>query len=643
MTTAIKKRELPKELPMGFRTLKVRGSGDGEARTYPLVLSSDAPVKRSGWFGWYYEVLPHERKAVNTTRLDNGLAMLVNHDPNQRAGVVADYRLGGGKLTGNVRFNTTTFGQQVRQEVDDETLTGASVGYTVDKYERVADVDPDDDEDEDYLGTYRAASWTPYEVSLTPIEADVNSGVGRNADQKFPVRFIGAPEATPIPVLQETRMLEVAVLPNDALKLERERFANINILARQYPEIVTREISEKWIAEGADILATRSFVLEAQRQKQEQINTGGAVQLTEKESRQYDFKKIIRAQSDPKGAYREDCGFEREISMTIAKTLGRDTPGLWVPTDQPVFKLSRKEREQRALYTGSAGAGGNLVATELISFLDVLRPQLNLTRMGANFMGGMTSNFSIPKMLSDTTFNWTADNPGVNNTDVDATFGQVQFTPNQAIASTSISRQLIQQSSIDVEPAIRNGIIERAAIGIETAALQGTGGTQPLGLLSTTGVNLEAIGTNGGVVAYTNLVDMSTKIDVANAAISTESYLLTPEIAGYLATQPELANTIALPIFKYGADGTGKIFGHDAYRSNLLPKNLVKGTSGAVCHALIYGVWSALTVAEFGAMEILVDPYTLARQALVSITANFLVDSNLTYPQAFTACIDAIV
>ncbi len=96
----IKKRELPKELPMGFRSVKIRAVADGDKRTYPVVLSSDSPVKRSGWFGWFYEVLPHERAFINTERLENGLATLVNHDPNQRAGVVEDYALSAGKLRG---------------------------------------------------------------------------------------------------------------------------------------------------------------------------------------------------------------------------------------------------------------------------------------------------------------------------------------------------------------------------------------------------------------------------------------------------------------------------------------------------------------------------------------------------------------
>ena len=199
------------------------------------------------------------------------------------------------------------------------------------------------------------------------------------------------------------------------------------------------------------------------------------------------------------------------------------------------------------------------------------------------------------------------------------------------------------QSSIDVEAKVRNALVARAAIGIETAALQGSGGTQPTGLLSTTGVHVIALGANGATPVKQNYIDLLTACFVANAELGEQKYLLTPEIAGYLAGQPELGNTIALPTFTYGPDGKGRINGHDAYWSNLLPKTLTKGTSAGICHAAVGGSWNALTIAEWGAMEIILDPYTKARQQLINIIANFLVDSNCTYPQAFAVLLDQLV
>ena len=247
-------------------------------------------------------------------------------------------------------------------------------------------------------------------------------------------------------------------------------------------------------------------------------------------------------------------------------------------------------------------------------------------------------------MTGDTGFNWVGENPGTDNTDTDPTFGQVPFSPLGATASTSWTRQLMIQSSVDVEAKVRNSLLRTAAIGIEKAAIQGTGGTQPTGITTTTGVHLISLGTNGALPTKQNYIDMLTACFVANAdSLGEQKYLLTPEIAGYLAGQPELANTIALPTFTYGADGKGRINGHEAAWSNLLPKTLTKGTSAGVCHAALGGSFGALTIAEWGAMEIILDPYTGAKQSLVKIIANFLIDSNMTYPQAMSVILDQLV
>jgi HK97 family phage major capsid protein len=303
--------------------------------------------------------------------------------------------------------------------------------------------------------------------------------------------------------------------------------------------------------------------------------------------------------------------------------------------------MTAQEISTRALATSASASGGATVATELISFLDVLRPQVHLFDMGVQFMGGMTSNFSLPKGLTDSDFNWVGENPGADNADVDPTFGQVQFSPKGATASTSWSRQLLIQSSVDVEARVRNGIVRRGAIGLEKASIQGAGGLQPKGLPTSTGVNVVIVGANGGPLTKPLLTSMDTVIQVANADLGEGMYLITPENAGYLENTPELNNTIALPIMTTGADGIGRIRGKKAYRSNLLPKTLLKGTA-TNCHAAAYGYWPELTIAEWGAMEILLDPYTKARQQLINIIANFLVDSNPTYPQAFSVILDSL-
>lgn len=644
---------------MGFRSLQLRAQkqGDSGEAAYPLTLATDQPVKRSGWFGWYYEILGHDAGEVDTGRLERGLSLLVNHDPNQRAGKIENGKVADGKTTGEARFGTTEFARSIKQEVDDGMMTDMSVGYMVHEYKRVADVDPDDDEDDDYMGTYRAVSWEPYEGSLTPIPADPNSGMGRSAapDPKlplYPVRFTGVPADPPQITSKENRShMETATekptptpaveVGTDQLKAERQRTAHIALLSRSYPDILTREKAEEFINSGTDGNAVAAFVLEQKRAKEISLNSGSPVQLNEKERRQYSMTRAIRSLAAQTHGFKEEAGFEREVSAEIARVTGRDTGGILIPTMEPVFRLTPQELQKRALYTGSSGSGGATVATELVSFLDVLRPAVKVFKLGAEFMGGMSSNFSLPKMLTDSDFNWVGENPGTDNTDIDPTFSQVQFTPKTATGSTSWSRQLFVQSSIDIEAKVRNSLVQRAAIAIDKAALQGTGSSnQPKGVLNATGVSVVSLGANGGVPTYQNLIDMAMDPAAYNAdQLGEIRYLITPEISGYLQGQPKLSNTIAQPIWTFAGD-QGYINGLRADWSNNLPKNLTKGT-GTGLHAGIAGVWNALTVAEWGAMEILLDPFTGAKQALIKIIANFMIDVESTYPQAFSVYLDA--
>jgi HK97 family phage major capsid protein len=665
------KRALPAKLPMQSRVFDVRATAAAagtDDSVVPISFSSSNPIKRMSWGGmWWYEVLNHSAKSVNVARLAQGLAVLVNHDPNQRAGILQNGVISDKTGRGDIRFNTTQFGKDIATEVREGTLPYISVGYIVHSEQRVADIDPLDDEDDNYLGTYEADEWEPCEVSLVAIPADPSVGVGRDLNHipQYPVRVAGipaTPPALPTRSTQENPMPEPivpAVIPAvvpaavvtidhaDAIRSERERTVGISLLARQFPEILTRELAEKAINDGSTRDAIATVILEKKREKEALLNAGGQVTLSEKERSGYSFMRAIRAVANTAGgSVPAEASFELDISQTIAKKLGRDTGGLFIPTTEPIFRQTDDELRKRVSVAGSPGSttgGGATVATNLVSFLDFLRPALRLTALGAEFMGGCSSNFALPKMTGDVGFNWVGENPGADNADVDPTFGQVPFAPLGATASTSWTRQLLIQSSIDFEAKIRNALVMVAAIGIEKAALAGTGGTQPTGVLTTAGVNLKALGTNGANPTKQLYIDMLTAAFVANAEVlGVQKYLVTPEIAGFLAGKPELANTIAIPTFTYGADGQGRINGHDAYWSNLLPKTLVKGTSGAVCHAAIGGSFGALTIAEWGAMEILLDPYTKAKQALVNIIANFLVDSNVTYPQALSVCLDQL-
>jgi len=68
---------------------------------------------------------------------------------------------------------------------------------------------------------------------------------------------------------------------------------------------------------------------------------------------------------------------------------------------------------------------------------------------------------------------------------------------------------------------------------------------------------------------------------------------------------------------------SGRMNDHRAEATNQLSKELGTGEDE---HACVYGIWSELLVGEWGAIEVLANPYTLAAQGLIKVTSFYLAD-----------------
>lgn len=135
-----------------------------EKRTISGALSSEATVMRH----YGTEVLRHTKEAINLERAQHGIPLLFNHDPSKPIGRVDNFRLDSdGKTRGDLSFSNNKNAQDIWPDVRDDFLNGISLGYLID----------------DYIETktgIEAVRWTPKEVSIVAIEADINAGVNRN-------------------------------------------------------------------------------------------------------------------------------------------------------------------------------------------------------------------------------------------------------------------------------------------------------------------------------------------------------------------------------------------------------------------------------------------------------------------------------
>ena len=139
--------------------------------------------------------------------------------------------------------------------------------------------------------------------------------------------------------------------------------------------------------------------------------------MTPKEIRQYSLIRAINAQlrGDWRGAE-----LEREASEAVAKNLGRDPQGFFVPYDWQIY---RRDMSTTDVY------GGYTVSTDLLaqSFIDLLRAKMVIRAAGATVLSGLVGDVTIPKATGGATAYWVAE--GVAPTESTPTTGQVALAP----------------------------------------------------------------------------------------------------------------------------------------------------------------------------------------------------------------------
>lgn len=595
----------------------------------PLALSSETAVER--WFG--EEILDHSAKAVDLSRAAGGLPLLLDHSTRDQIGVIEEVEIGSDKvMRGLMRFSKSARATEIRQDVLDGIRTRASIGYQI----RELVLEKSDKKGTD---TYRATSWMPLEGSIVAVPADPTVGVGRSADEgtAFPVRIITPP--TPAPKAKEHTVENtntaatngaaptVEVRDRNSAAPADTRAADLAALARQYK---ATELLPEWIGSGKTVEEARTELLD-RIAKNVKPMLAPVVELSDKEKRNYSLVRALFAAAENDWS---KAGFEREVSVAIEKglpdTYRKQGAGFFMPTTI---------HSRAGLDSATATKGSELKFTEQGEFIDMLRNRMKTIAMGARVLSGLVGPVSFPKQTGAGTFAWVGENPLSDVAESNLLLGSVALNPRTGQSTTSFSKQLVAQvNNPDVETLVREDLAKIHALGIDLAGINGSGASnQPTGVLNTSGIGSVAIGTNGGAPTWEHIIDLETAVAAANADVDAMGYLTTPGIRGKLKKTQRFSGTDGGAIW---ADGTAPLNGYRAEVSAQVPSTLTKGTS-ADCHAVIFGDWSQLVYGEWGALEILVDPYRLKKQAMIEVTSFQMVGIAVRIAEAFAAIKDA--
>jgi len=644
-----------------------RDAVDVDARTVKqMPITSDEPILH--WVsgrGIAYIILDHQEKSINLERFKFGAPFLENHDPKIRLGRLRNGVSDGKVLRVDGRFNNKTYTNEVFQEVVDDLShgdsPGLSTGFTIEKLS---------DKVEGYIDDFpimRAIKWTPYEASLATMEADLVTGIGRCIGEPWqPARSIeenkdptastddGDPAKNSTTAVRTKNMTEPlkepaapVVNPNPLVALEQRTkdFVSFALIFGNTDEQRTSltELAREYALTGKSEEDLKTKIQEQRTQWIAKVPTA-MPKLTETEKRQYSISRAILADAslrdrDVKGD--TQC-MELDISQDIEKRMNvpgyKPKGGFFIPTGialrglQPASANAQEEfvRFMRQMFlragldTLTDTKGQELVFTEAGSFIDLLRKKAMVAQLGATVLPGLQGNVAFPKQIGAGTFSWVAENPGSDVADSNLTLDQVTLSPKTGMTSTSYSRQLLRQGVVDADGMVMSDIVKITALGIDLAALHGTGASnQPRGLYSTTGVGSVAF---GGAITFAKVVDMETAIAAADAEIGTMAYLTTPNIRGTAKKTLEAASAGSKMIWQ-----NGEMNGYRAEATNQISKTLGTGSD----HGILFGVWAELMIGEWGAMEIITDPYRLKKQGMIEVTNFVMVDVAPRYPEAF--------
>lgn len=603
------------------RQLKVNKRAiDEEARTVELAFSSEEPYER--WFG--IEILDHSPGAIRLGRMENGGAVLMDHNTRDQVGVVESVRVDEDRVgRAVVRFGKSARASEIFQDVVDGIRRHVSVGYLIHKAEETRPAK------DGKVAEYRMTDWEPHEMSFVSVPADPTVGVGRSAEPakpKAPKEETPMSEKTTGKADPEKPAIDLEAerrkASEGAITQERKRISDIQRLADEHnlPDLGNRFIEdggsvEDFQSEALVEIGKRNQASRAAQDPDKKPEIG----LSKKDESRYSIARLMLALSEPRNrALQDAAAFEFEVGHEAARHLG---------IEQPRGAVIPHEVIGRVLTAGTATDGAELVETSLLagSFIDVLRAKMVTMQAGAFMIPGLVGNVDIPRKTSGATVGWVSAEDG-DAGESDPQFDQVALTPHDLAVYTDASRRLLMQSTPAIDGLIRKDFFDGAAVALDNAGLNGSDSSgQPAGVASQTGINTFDLA--AADPTYAETVRMVTETMLDNADIGSLAYIIDPNGWEAAMTTEKATNTA---VFIYN-EAAKTINGH---------RTLV--STQVAAEDWFFGNWSDLFYGLWGGVEVTVDPYTNSIKGRTRFVLFQTADVAVRHPTSFCYANDAV-
>jgi HK97 family phage major capsid protein len=332
------------------------------------------------------------------------------------------------------------------------------------------------------------------------------------------------------------------------------------------------------------------------------------VELNGRESSQYSITRAILSAVE-----KQNC-FEREVSTEIERIMRSEGitghGGMYIPTFTVRAGLDGKTTTK----------GKELVFTEAGPYLEALRANSVVLKLGATVLPGLRNNLDLPGLVQGAAAQWMDENPAAPITEVAVSTGKAPLKLRTLTSLVSYSRQLLAQSTPQIDELLITDIGRANAAALDKAALHGDGVLQPAGIstLAPAGQIVDF----AGPVVFAKVCAMEKLVGNANAETEAGAFVTTPTIRSD-AQQTAKAATLNEPIWSE----LNTVCGKPAAATT----NALKGAA----QTIIYGSWDQVVFGEWGALEIVYDVFSNKKQGMVELETFYYCDLTFRHLESF--------
>ena len=250
----------------------------------------------------------------------------------------------------------------------------------------------------------------------------------------------------------------------------------------------------------------------------------------------------------------------------------------------------------------------DVIEVQFADLLTPLRAKNVLVAAGAKYMSGLIGDVQVPIMGAG---NVTWEGEVASAQEAGYTFTSKKLQPKRLTAYVDISKQFLVQDSIGAEQAIRADIVAAINSKLESTILGSAQGS------TTTPAGIFYGQTPKKITTFKDICDLEASIEDANV-IGECKYVMSNKAKAALRNMPKSSKSTQLVMENGEVDGTP-----------------VLNTSNVEAQNIAYGDWNNLAIGQWGSIDLVVDPYTLAKDGQVRIVINAFFDAVTLRPEAF--------